>query len=1087
MASAFRKDIARTVRNNLKRFISIMVITLLGVAMFCGLKASCSDLRAAADSFFDDQRLFDIQVLSTLGLTDADIAVLSQVEGVEVAEGGFQESAQITVNGAHASVDVNALSAAFNVPYVVEGELPQAAYEVAVTQAYLDDSGKKLGDTLALDEPQTADEALFERQDYTIVGVVIDPTNVNNSSGTMSFRSSSSADYTFFVSPEAVTSEVYSVAYVRVEGVQEQATFSVAYEQAVDAVKNRIANRASTQESQRTEEVREQAQQELDEGRLELDTQSADALSQLDAAEQTLEASRAELDAGAQELQTNQRTLDTQRAELDRSLQELNQAQAQLDQGKQEWQDATQMRSQLVAQLAQVQQGLQSIDAQVSDIPGQIATTEATLAQVQQELATRFPDGAPAAGSPDEGYYQQLVAQEYQLQQALGTLQGLQAQRESLVQAQASLQSGIAQIDTQTQGLSDAYFAHQQAQIDAARVQIQTGAAALADGQAQIDQGWREYYAGKEAWEQGWAEYESSRADAESELAAADAELLAAQSQIDGIELAQWYIQDRSSLSSYSSIQSDATSIEAIGTLFPLVFLVVGILVALTAITRMVEEQRGLIGTYKALGYRNREIYTKYLVYALGACVAGCGLGLLAGFIVLPEILFSIFDVMYVLPGYPLLFDPLQALIASAVFAVGIGVTAFIACRSEVKQKPAVLMRPKAPHAGSRIFLERIGFIWNRLSFLNKVTARNLTRYKKRFIMTVVGVMGCSALLVCGFAIKDSVAKLTPEQYERIESYDVMAVVQDSDYSHALEELQRDSRVEGLVSVRMDSVQVIAAEGEESARLLVVPEGESLEGFLNLYSMQGSPVSPPDQGALVTFNASDILGFEAQDTITVQESNLREASLTVEGIAENYLGNYVFMSQNAYESAFGSFAENAFLIKVDPNEDVRAFVDELGAEDYYLSLVSTQDMAESFNESVTVLNMIVLTILVMAAALAFTVLFTLATTNISERERELATIKVLGFRPSEVHHYVNKETLILTGIGAVIGLPVGFVLGDIVLDSLKMPSFTFMTYVEPLSFVLTVGITMAFALMVNLITNRSLDKIDMISALKSVE
>lgn len=1088
MSPAYRKDIVRTIRKNIRRFISIMIITALGVAMFCGLKASCEDLRAGADDLFDSQNLFDIQVLSTLGLTDEDLHKLSSIEGVEYVEGGFTETTTTEGPNGNASVDVKALSDRdFNTPYVLEGALPSAPNEVAVTQKYLDDTGKAIGDTLEISKEKDSSTEVFQRQPYTIVGVVIDPMDVNNSSGTMSFRSSGASDYTFFVPRSAVDSDVYTVAYVKVVGAQELASYSQEYEETVGAVIERIEAISDAQAQARTDSVRDDAQAELDEAWATYYSERDSALQEIEDGQAILDASKEQLDNAAAEIEASQQLIDNNRASLEAAKQELIEAQALLDEGRTSYDSAMEQRAELQENLNQINQGILAIDAQVPDIGTALDQAQQGLDQVETALQTQFPHGAPAEG--DEGYdaYQYLISQQTDLTKNIARLTALQTQRDSLVSNQAQIMAGITLIDQKTQGLSDAYFDQQQAQLDNAFAQIESGQAALISGQKELDQGRQAYRDGLTQWQSGVDELATGLEEANQQFADAEDELNGAQADVDAIEPAQWYVQDRTSLSSYSSIQSDANSIEALGTIFPLIFLVVGILVSLTAVTRMVEEERGLIGTYKALGYRNREVYAKYLIYAFAACGSGCVLGLMFGFVVLPMILFVVYQVMYLLPVFPVLFDPLQGTIGSFIFLIGIVGTSFVACRSEVHQNPAALMRPKAPKTGSRIFLERITPLWKRMSFLNKVTARNLLRYKRRFLMTVIGVMGCTALLVCGFAIKDSVAQLIPEQYGAIDAYNIMAVTDEGDIDQAVENLTANDQVESLTQVYLDSGKIINDNGEESIQLIVVPDDGTLDGYINLRDKAGNSLTIPEDGALVTFNASSVLDFAVGDTVEYQDSTLHRGSFTVANVAENFLGNYIYMSRHAYEQVFGKLGTNAVLVNTADGCDVQAFANALSDDDIYLSVTSTADLSESFEQSVTLLNMVVVIILVMAAALAFTVLFTLSTTNISERERELATIKVLGFRPKEVHHYVNKETLILTAIGVVLGLPLGYFLGDVVLSSLKMPSLAFITYVHPFSYVLAAALTLFFAFVVNLITNRALDRIDMISALKSVE
>lgn len=1100
MHSAFRKDILRTIRGNLKRFVAIAVITVLGTAMFSGLKAGCDDLRAAADGFYDSQRLFDVRVLSTLGVTQEDVDALSRVEGVEAVEGGYAETAHVTVAGERATVDVKALSGSgMNEPYLVDGRLPQAAGEVAVTRGYLADSGKAIGDTLELDPVEDETSQVFERCSYTIVGSVIDPMEVNNAEGSMSFRAASSSDYAFFTTDADVTADTFTVAYVRLSGAADVLCYSGDYDSIVRAATDRIDALSDERVQIRTDEVVgdalaqvEDGEAEAQEGFDEAERAFADGQAEIDSGRQELADGQAELDAGRQELADGQ-------AEIDANRQALADGQAQLDAG----------RSELEARRAQVEDGLAQLEANraaIEDYRVQLPALEqqleegvqAALDQVNAQFdQQRAQLEQSMAGMPQQAIDQVLAQLEQTRADTLASTEETIRGSEQAQQLQM-LKDAIAEFDASDAALQDALAQLEagQAQLDAQQAQIDDGWEQLEAGQTEIDAGWAELAsgqaeldAGAAELEDGQAELDRQRADYEQQKADALAELADARAQVDDIEPATWYIQDRSSLSGYSSIESDADSIEALGTAFPIIFLVVAILVSLTAITRLVEEQRGLIGTYKSLGFAKHQVYAKYLIYALSACIVGGVVGNVFGFVLLPLFLFSVFDVMYVLPGYPILYNLASGAFGIALFVVAIGGSAFLSCRSEIHQTPAELLRPKAPKFGSRIFLERVPFIWRRLSFLNKVTARNLFRYKKRFFMTVAGIMGCTALIVCAFVIKDSVALMAPEQYEHIDRYDVMAVTSADDLDQVASGLSADGRVADFERIYIDAGEVGNGTDTVDAQLFVVPEGTSLEGYVTLADAAGQALELPDEGMLVTDNASSVLGVGQGGSAVLQDSSLEQRETPVAGVSQSYLGNYAYLSQAAYESLFGqgSFRENGVLVHLRDGVDGPAFAHELSQDPAYLSVVSTQELEDSFASSVMLINTVVAVILAMAAALAFVVLFTLSTTNISERERELATIKVLGFRRGEVHHYVNKETLILTAIGIAFGLMAGPPLGGVLLGSLNMPGIAFPTHIEWYSMVISAALPFAFALIVNLITNRTLDRIDMIGALKSVE
>ena len=656
----------------------------------------------------------------------------------------------------------------------------------------------------------------------------------------------------------------------------------------------------------------------------------------------------------------------------------------------------------------------------------------------------------------------QVAAGRAQLDEAAAAYARLDAARSQIAAGRAELDAGQVQLDAQRKNAQE--------QLDAARSQLDSGAQELVDGQAQL--------------EAARAEFAQQRADA---LAA----IADARDQISSIDDAAWYVQDRESLASYSSVESDATSIEAIGTALPVVFFVVAVLISLTTMTRMVEEERGLIGLYKALGYGRGRILSKYVVYAAAACLAGGVAGNILGFVVLPLILFTIFSTMYALPAFYLSFDVAYALVSVGLFAVGIVGATALTCRRELAEQPAALMRPKAPKAGSRILLERVAPLWRRLSFLNKVTARNIFRYKRRFLMTVFGIAGCTALLVCGFGIRDSVVALSGKQYGQVgvTRYDLMLVTSAADLEDVAAELDADAQVTSFVPARVDSLTVEYGGSKDSVTLVVVPDDANLADYVVLADDSGAAVDLADSGVAITKNAEQVLHFSPGDTLHVQDATLHEADVEVGAVVMNYLGNTLYMTQSAYERAFGQKSGlNGLLVKLGGTDEQKiAFSEKVSADARTLSAVSTAKLTRDFSSAFTLINTVVYVVIVLAAALSFTVVFTLSNTNISERERELATIKVLGFRPHEVHTYINKETLLLTGLGVVFGLPGGYLLTRGLTWILRMPSLYFDTTVAWSSYAISAALAFVFTIAVSLLTNRSLDRVDMVGALKSAE
>lgn len=749
--------------------------------------------------------------------------------------------------------------------------------------------------------------------------------------------------------------------------------------------------------------------------------------------------------------QTDLKTrIEVLNAALDTQILQLDPNAADYDMQKQILEDRK-------TQLLQIPDGMSTLETQYESLQTtlfQLETQKAAIQTKKQEAIQQFTDAET-----------ELNIQQQQLSRAAAQLE---QQEQKLTSARQELGAGLAELKLQEQNANTQFIKADQ-EIQKNTDKLNQSEQELADGSAKLEEQMRKL---------------------EQERSKAYAELADAQADIDAIRMTKWYVQDRSSISSFSTIQSDADSIETIGTVFPILFLSVAILISLTTITRLVEEERGQIGIYKALGFSDAHVYGKYLTYTLSACICGGLLGDIGGFILMPKFLFMVFDVMYKIPSYRFLFHAGYGVCGILLFVAGALIAAICACHSELRQCPAALMRPKAPKAGSRVFLEKIPFLWKRLSFLNKVTFRNLFRYKKRLIMTISGILGCTALLVVGMAIKNSVTDLMPKQYNHIYRYDMMAVVMAEDYDNFTKQIDTDSNISDYLGLQMDTVQAKneSQTVEETVPLYVIPKDASIADYINLEGLDGKEKDLSDGQIFVTQNLSEVMGFTAGDSLQIQNSDLKECTFSVNGILHNYLGNAIYMRQSTYEALMGDYTPNAILAHLSAScDDPVSYADTLSRESDVVSCSSVQTMRDEFTKSFSLINCVVVLVTVLAAGLAFVVLFTLATTNISERERELATIKVLGFFDNEVHLYVNKETLILTVIGIILGLPVGRFFSGLLTMVLKMPSIYFAVSVHPTTYLFAGGMTFLFALAVDFITNRMLDRINMVNALKSVE
>lgn len=987
---AFIKDMVRMWLHAWKRFISIALISLLGVAVLTGIYAGCRDAFLATDRFFDTQGLHDIQVLSTAGLTDDDIAALRKISGVAKVQGERSQTVTVDLNGKKTVTMQEIGTNGIDQPYLQSGRMPEKSGEIAVTRKFIKDSGYKKGDHITVTPQDSAsssvsDSAESDTQDgksaarvtdsgesdnqapsfpteLTIVGVVLDPqdlTNPDGYSGTNAFRSSATSDYTFFAPSDGVTGSMYTAVTILVKGAADKDSFSDVYDDTVSEVADRI------DDTVRTNRQQARHQELLDAGTKQIDEANGQADKQFAAAQQQIDSNRSQL-------------------------------------------------NQQIDQIVNMQAGA-------------------------------------AAGSLDETTRETL--------------------RETVIAASPQLAEAKAQLD---------------------------------QAQSKLDQ---------------------QKKDTEQTLQSKQKELE------DSIPQVRWYVQDRSQIGGFSSLKSDLESIRSLGNAFPIVFLLVAVMMSLTAMARMVEEDRGLIGTYTGLGYGRLAVASRYLLFALLACLIGGGFGLIAGFLGIPAFLLVVLRGLYVMPDVRLEYDWLYGTAGVALFVIGVLAATVYACAQEMRQKPANLMRPKAPRAGSRILLERIKPLWNRMSFLGKVTARNIFRFKSRLIMTVGGVAGCTALIVCGLAINDTVAALGAKQYQDVYQYDLMVVANDDDADAMRQKVASDGRVTSSMDVRVESGDLTGDSGSESIQLVAVPDSERSE-FGKMVTLQpvrsswvdgaADTVSLGDDGVIVSQSAASAMGVKAGGTVTLTNGDDTQAEAHVSAVIRSVIGSDVYVSETYYHQLFDTAASgtssassssdsgesdnqngesgtsngassngkqlvwNAMYANLKGSgESQAAYAEKLEDDDAVMKAVSCAHMAESFKFDL--MGAVVALIVALAGGLALVVLFTLANTNVSEREREMATLKVLGFFDKEVHHYVNREMMVLTMMGVVLGLPLGRFVGGLLTAALNMPALYFEVECTPLSYVIAAGATMAFALLVQLFVNPVLDRIDPISSLKSVE
>ena len=729
---------------------------------------------------------------------------------------------------------------------------------------------------------------------------------------------------------------------------------------------------------------------------------------------------------------------------------------------------------------------LESAVRQYEDGKSQISQANWQLTEAKREYEEQKKEVDDAFAEADA----QLADAKAQLDDAK---QQLDDGWQEILDGEQELADAKAEIEENEQKLLDA-----KTEIEEGWQELLDGEAEIADGEQQIAEneqklidGRADLEEGRQELDDGWQEYEDGRQEAEQELADGWQEIMDGRDELASLERPEWYVLGRGTNVGYASFEGDCDRMESISTVFPTMFFLVAALVALTTMTRMVDEERGVIGAYKALGYGRLRIASKYLIYAAVPSVLGSLFGIVLGNQTLPRICWSAYLMMYRGPDLLVVHQPVFNTIGCvASAACTLGATAF-ACRSELRETPASLLQPKAPKAGKRIFLEYIRPLWKRLKFTQKVTCRNLFLYKRRLFMTIVGIAGATGLLLTGFGIKDSVSGIVEKQYSEIYLYDTIVSLKDNEVSDGAREILDGDSFDGWMTVMKKSTDLMAGDASYSGYVLVPENAEDLGTYINLRDRKtGESVEFTEGSVLVTEKLAGLLGVDVGGTITIENESGRRVDFTVTGIVENYVYHYLYISPELYESEMNEPFEpseiDAVCVETD-GEAREAIAAQLQEQEGVATAGFTEDTRASFDDLVESLNSIILVIIFCAGALAFVVLYNLTNINVTERQRELATIKVLGFRDGEVAGYIYRETSLLTILGCAVGLAFGVLMHSFVIQTVEVDMVMFGRTVEPLSFVYSALLTLLFAVIVDLVMYPKLKKIDMVESLKSVD
>ena len=1011
MKSTMIKTTVREIQESLGRYLAILAIVALGVGLYVGLTVTKPDMLAAGENYLEENRLYDLRLVSTIGYDDAAVKAVNEREDVEIAEGEiYTDFLAVDEAGEESVLRAHSMLWKLNQTVVTAGRKPTAGNECMVdAQAYGKDA---LGTTIRVSENNDEDTAdMFRYTEYTIVGLCNSSYYINYERGTTALGSGRLKGFVY-LPKDGFDTDYYTDIYVFLK--DRYGLYSREYDDAVEAAEDWAEPLAEELAQERYLSLKEDAEWQIEDGERQLAENRAEA-------EEEFADARKELEDGQKEIEDGQKEIDDGWAEIEDAKREIEENQGTLADSRQE-----------------------------------LADGQAQLADGRQELADRKTE---ASDLEDEDERDSMEG-------------GLNLAEAQLLGNEAQLNAGLGLVNMG------------QAQIAAAREQIARNEERLRQAQEELSDA-------KEELADGWEDYEEGLREFEEQMAEAEEELSDAREELADLEEPDTYVLTRDENIGYACYESDSSIIEGIAGVFPVFFFLVAALVCMTTMARMVEEQRTQIGVLKALGYGKTGIMGIYLFYSGSAAILGCLIGFFVGSWLFPSVIWFAYGIMYSMGDFVLLMDWRLGAVSLAVSVLCSMGTTFATCRYELAEVAAQLMRPKAPKSGKRILLERIPLFWNRLSFLVKVSIRNIFRYKQRFFMMVFGIGGCTALLLTGFGIKDSIGGIIDDQYGEIQLNDLGVTFSDPYEQKDRTEFETvmAQEAEGFMISFEESADLINGEESESVTLVVPRDPEGMGDYLSLHTEKGEAISWPEKGeAVLTAKMAEKCGLTVGEEATLTDEDGNSLTVTVSGINENFIYNYAYLSPETWEEQTGQTPEyQTVYVNVKEGQDIHAASALIMNCSGVASVSAYEDMRVRFGSMMESLDYVVAVIIVCAGALAFIVLYNLTNINITERLREIATIKVLGFYRNETASYVFRENLLLTGLGALAGLVMGKYLHSFVMEQVDIDMITFDVHIAPLSVLYSILLTFVFAVFVCGVMNRKLDAINMAESMKSIE
>ena len=997
-----------TIKDNIKTFISIMLLTMLGVGFLVGMKSTVPNLKTTVEKYYNQYNVFDLELTSSIGFSKEDIESFKKISNIESIEGSYTKD--FVINGKKEDFVLRVHSyqnnkKTINQLELLEGKLPTKQNEIVVERSLFRKQKYKLGDTITLKNN------LIKEKELKIVGIIKSPLYLSSNKGSTSLLSGK-VNYYAFINVENVNSDLYSSLYIKLKDQKKQ-------KETIKEIKNIGKDSIETKYNSLIQEYKEK----IEKGQSEIDTKKKESEEKI--ANYEMEIANAELQIESAEesipsLEEARNILGNKHNELNKVKQELDSAKAKIDNARNEYNNSLEEYN--------------------------------YYANIAQQLEN--------SEDPVEQFFSGLY-------------------QSSLYYAKINLDNAKSELDSKEYEYNLAYSEYQ-------RVENTLNASSPEE---LIDNAKKEVQKKKDLLNEKKKELEEGKKRAEGEFISFQNQLDDAKDYLKLISVNGWTIKKREDISSYNQYLNDITRVEKIGNFFPILFYLVAVLITLTNITRIITKDREKIGLYKALGYSNKEVQKNYITFSILSCIVGSLIGIILGIFTLPKIFYKIYQLIYYLPKYQMNIQLSYILIAFIIALILIIGSTILSIKSTIKEWPTTLLRPKEDKKGKRVILEKTP-IWKELNFTNKVTYRNMFKYPKRFMMMILGISGCIALIIAGFNIRTSITNIIPLQFENIFDIDAEIFFKDSiSRNQIIEEKNRIGLLKEIEASILSYVKYATINDSKTKINLVVPEDKDLLLDFVLLEKKHELVELTEEGAIITSKVAETLKIKIGDEVTLKDAENNVLKVKITNIVDNYVDNYIYISQEQYTNLVGSSPKyNALFVRMrNKNFQETEYSKKFNKNNSVSYLVYTSSSKKVYENLSKSLSYIVYILVLSAIILAFVVIYNLNTLNIEERKREIATIKVLGFNKKETYKYIENETKKLTILGIIIGLFLGYIFSYFLIKSCELENLRYDYSIHIINYIYAVLITIFFMIIASLLCRKSIKKINMIESLKKVE